>query len=428
MFFTKAVHIGFSSIFALFIGLVFNKLLALYYPYEYIGSFGLIKSYISTLLNVILIGINYSYFFLHKTQVDQGNIPNRSFMGKAHVYLIINVLVLLLGLALTFAVFETNRFILTAACVASVVALTKIYMQNDAVHSRFYRYFIYTGAQALIFSLGMVISFCFNVELIKAVIICSTCVLFGQIFYIYSTSIKGRYSASISNIKSFYIDSFKYSKFFFIHVFMNGIIISGVQYSISQYDRPFLTEFNVYIQLATYLSIFGSIFGTYLFPRLVKNSQSEEQYTILYMALSVVLLMALVILIFFDQVVSLLYKVDFVSLNLVFFLILNAKILEIINATQSIRFQSELKFLYLYSVTFFTNLPMIIYLLSVYFFGIDFSAFIFITLYFIAFALQFIIYGYGNKKNIKNFVLLTVVYVVFFVTCKAIFIDSNFIN
>ena len=274
MFFTKAVHIGFSSIFALFIGLVFNKLLALYYPYEYIGSFGLIKSYISTLLNVILIGINYSYFFLHKTQVDQGNIPNRSFMGKAHVYLIINVLVLLLGLALTFAVFETNRFILTAACVASVVALTKIYMQNDAVHSRFYRYFIYTGAQALIFSLGMVISFCFNVELIKAVIICSTCVLFGQIFY-----------------------------------------ISGVQYSISQYDRPFLTEFNVYIQLATYLSIFGSIFGTYLFPRLVKNSQSEEQYTILYMALSVVLLMALVILIFFDQVVSLLYKVDFVSLN-----------------------------------------------------------------------------------------------------------------
>tara|TARA_R110002073_G_scaffold294993_3_gene460796 strand:- start:3007 stop:3636 length:630 start_codon:yes stop_codon:yes gene_type:complete len=209
---------------------------------------------------------------------------------------------------------------------------------------------------------------------------------------------------------------------------MNGIIISGVQYSISQYDRPFLTEFNVYIQLATYLSIFGSIFGTYLFPRLVKNSQSEEQYTILYMALSVVLLMALVILIFFDQVVSLLYKVDFVSLNLVFFLILNAKILEIINATQSIRFQSELKFLYLYSVTFFTNLPMIIYLLSVYFFGIDFSAFIFITLYFIAFALQFIIYGYGNKKNIKNFVLLTVVYVVFFVTCKAIFIDSNFIN
>ena len=45
MFLTKAIHIGFSSVFALAVGLVFNKLLALYYPYEYIGSFGLIKSY-----------------------------------------------------------------------------------------------------------------------------------------------------------------------------------------------------------------------------------------------------------------------------------------------------------------------------------------------------------------------------------------------
>ena len=148
---------------------------------------------------------------------------------------------------------------------------------------------------------------------------------------------------------------------------MNGIIISGVQYTISQNDRTFLTEFNVYIQLATYLSVFGSVFGTYLFPKLVNDSKSEEQYTILYMALGLLLLMALVVLIFFDQLVSILYKTDFVSLNLIFFLILNAKILEIVNATQSIRFQSELKFLYLYSVTTLTNLPMILFVYNPFF-------------------------------------------------------------
>ena len=145
------------------------------------------------------------------------------------------------------------------------------------------------------------------------------------------------------------------------------------------------------------------------------------------MALGLMLMMAFVILIFFDQVVSILYKENFVSLNLIFFLILNAKILEIINATQSIRFQSELKFLYLYSVTFFTNSPMIVYLLSVYFLALDFSALIFITLYFMAYVLQFIIYGYGNKKNIKNFVLITLVYVAFFFVSKAIFIDKFFL-
>lgn len=424
MFLTKAAQIGFSSVFALAVGLVFNKLLALYYPYEYIGSFGLIKSYISTLLNVILIGVNYSYFFLHKVQVDEGNTSNKIFMGRAHIYLIINIAVLLLGLCIIFAIFETNKFILTAASVASVIALTKVYMQNDAVHNKFHRYFIYTGAQALIFCLAMAVSYTFNLELINAVVICAASIVCGQILFIYSTNIKNNFSVSVLNVKSFYIDSFKYSKFFFIHVFMNSIIISGVQFSISQFDRTFLTEFNVFIQISTYLTIFGSIFGTYLFPKLVKNSKSEEQHKILYIALVVMLVMSLLILIFFDQVVTLLYKADFVTMNLIFFFILNAKILEIINATQSIRFQSELKFMYLYLVTFITNLPMIIYLLSVYFLWNDFSALIFITSYFISFVLQFIIYGYGNKKNTRNFVLITLVYVIFFVFSKAVFIDS----
>ena len=65
----------------------------------------------------------------------------------------------MLCLSLTFAIIEANKFIITAACVASVVALTKVYMQNDAVHGRFYRYFIYTGAQASIFCLGMFVSY-----------------------------------------------------------------------------------------------------------------------------------------------------------------------------------------------------------------------------------------------------------------------------
>lgn len=425
MFFTKALHIGFSSVFALIIGLIFNKLLALYYPYEYIGSFGLIKSYISTFVNIILIGINYSYFFLHKSQVDEGTLSNELFMGKAHIYLIINIIVFLLALSVFFLGFEVNKYFLTAACVASTVALTKVYMQNDAVHNRFHRYFIYTGTQALILCCGLGISLLFSTELINSVIISSASVLTFQIIYIFFTNIRKNYHILLPDIMSFYAESIKYSKFFFMHVFINGIIISVVQYCISRFDKMFLTEFNVYIQLATYLSIFGSIFGTYLFPRLVKNSTSDEQYTILSYALIVMLLMALIILAFFDQVVSILYKSGFVSLNFMFFLVINAKILEIINATQSIRYQSELRFFYLYSVTFFTNLPMIIYLMLVYLFEIEFSALLFIKLFFASYLLQYVIYGYGNKKNIKNFALITIIYIAFFIISKAVFIDSS---
>jgi len=428
MFFTKAIHIGFSSVFALAVGLVFNKLLAVYYPYEYLGYFGLIKSYTSTLLNVILIGVNYSYFFLHKTQVAEGNLSNNTFISKAQIYLVINVFVLLLGLTFIFLIFDLSKFILTAACVASAVALTKVYMQNDAVHSRFHRYFIYTGVQALIFCIGMMVSYLLNLELINAVILCAGSILFGQVIYIYFTSIRCAESTSINAVKSFYVDSFKYAKFFFIHVFINGMIISGVQYSISKYDQTFLTEFNVYVQLATYLSIFGSIFGTYLFPRLVKDSKSKEQYIILYSALGILLSLSTGMLIFFNQVVSILYKTNFVTLNLIFFLILNAKILEILNATQSIRFQSELKFIYLYSVTLLTNLPMIIYLLSTYFLGINFSVLIFITLYFVAYFFQFVVYGFGNKKNLKSFTTLTLGYMTFFIITELIFINNIFLN
>ena len=116
-------------------------------------------------------------------------------MGKAHVYLIINVFVLLFGLSLTFAIFETNKFIMVASCVASVIALTKIYMQNDAVHNRFHRYFIYTGAQAITFSLGMVVAYCFEFELFNAVIICAASILCGQIIFIYFTNLKNNYTA-----------------------------------------------------------------------------------------------------------------------------------------------------------------------------------------------------------------------------------------
>ena len=421
--FTKVFYIGFANAFALVLGIAFNKILALYFPYEYVGYMGLIKSYASTAMNIILLGVNYSYFFLHRTYVDEGNMDNKLLMSKAFILIGINILLAMTFLLIWSILFEKNIFIICALSVAVILSLNIISTQNDAIHNNFVRYPYYLGAQSLTLLLGAGISLRFELELINAIIYTALTIIALQVIYISFKYLRRTIPKAYQNLTLFFRENIKYSKFFFIQVVLNSLIFATIQFTVSQYQGSFLTQFNTYIQLASYLTVAGTVFGTYLFPKLVKDSEATVQYKMTYLAFGVLASMSIIILTFFNEVVTILYKSNFVPLNILFFLIINAKLLEIVNATQSIRFQSELRFRFLYSVIALSNAPIMVYISLVYFSKTTFNELLFVSLYFTAFAIQFILYGFSNRQSLGKYFIILFGYLIFFLFTKGIFID-----
>ncbi|TBT28803.1 hypothetical protein D5E80_10500 [Vibrio parahaemolyticus] len=57
-----------SSVIVILIGILNSKLVANYFPFEYIGYFGFIKSNAVFFSSIVLFGLNYSFFFIEKDE------------------------------------------------------------------------------------------------------------------------------------------------------------------------------------------------------------------------------------------------------------------------------------------------------------------------------------------------------------------------
>lgn len=75
------------------LGVCVSKIIANFFPYQYLGYLGVIKTYSSSFATILMFGINFSYFFHYKAEVTQQGLLPREFNRKNLNFILLNSIV-----------------------------------------------------------------------------------------------------------------------------------------------------------------------------------------------------------------------------------------------------------------------------------------------------------------------------------------------
>ncbi|WP_318481519.1 hypothetical protein [Photobacterium leiognathi] len=356
-----------SSILVVLIGLINTKLVANFFPFEYVGYFGFIKNNAFFLSNIILLGLNYSFFFIEK---DLRNDDNYQFESVNKVFNYGKVLCLIIAVILLM-IFSIKWYILRdsvsllwilALFSGLTLSFSSLMCKRDSVLSKFNKFWIYNITLSFFLFITIVSSFFFNDRYYLVVLF----IILISI-YILCNVIKIERIPTYSDLKVFFKSNISYSKYFQLNLVLSTGFIAIIQSCLVS-DANSLSEYNATLTLTSLLNIISTVVGSYIFPRLVSNSNDKTHLLLYKIVLLSLAFVSFIIALYFDFFISLLFKPDFIMFNAAFLFLLDAKIFEITCGILGYKLSASLDFKRIFTGLFLYVVPFFIYLIS-----LDFS-------------------------------------------------------
>lgn len=394
--FKKLAQVFSANVLAITLGFVSNKLIAIYLPYETIGLIGIIKSHTQTITTIILLGLNFSFFYLRK---DNKEYEESIIVKRGFNFLLVNALAvsLIILLLLLLNIYKYMPLIFIALFISMSNAIIRLFMQRDASNSYYKKYYFYLSLQNIIFLTGVLISVFFKSQIIL------TLMCISVITIVFILLFKSNYiDLTLLNIKqyiNFFKRNFYYAKYFFGLLVVENLYFSIIQIFLKSLEGNYSTIFNANFQVLSVLYIINTVLGTYLFPKIINNKNSREQYYIKYIIFISLFIFSISLMLFYDFFIAILYRKGFLSLSILFFFLLNGKVLEISAMPIAIKFQAELKFKFIYRVVLSSKVPIAIYMILVKLGVIIFNLDVFGLFIFLVYLINYIIYSYNNSKH-----------------------------
>ncbi|HDM8128349.1 TPA: hypothetical protein P0E14_003176 [Vibrio harveyi] len=351
-----------SSVIVILIGILNSKLVANYFPFEYIGYFGFIKSNAVFFSSIVLFGLNYSFFFIEKDEflvvgnkdssIQSTFINSNLLVGLIYFFVVI--------FFITYYILKPSTGILlslVAVFCSGVISVTSLYCKKDSCKSIFSKFWIYNLVIGLIYL--FTILFAILTEKIEAALIFLIALSFSltvshAIYYL-------RYF-DLAKFKSFFYKNYCYSKLFQINLLLSTGFLALIQHALLS-NEEVLANFNAIVTIVSLLNIVSVVIGNYLFPRLVSNSKSEEHLMLYKLVFLSLFLFSFVVLLFFDFFTKLIFFEGFVSLGISVIFLLQAKIFEIISGVIGYKYSSDMRFGVIFSGLGLVSLPVLIYFL-----------------------------------------------------------------
>ncbi len=260
---TKSIQLGLGPLIALSLGVVSNKLIAIYLPEVYLGYYGLTKSLVFFISSLLLFGLNHSYFFLERERI----LDSREMLNSTCVLIIaFGFIAIFISLLIFYPLIEEVTFIasLFALLIAGVHVIYGIYAKSDSVDDDFSKYPFYTSIQpALLFVLVVSFIFLGGVKPSLFVVFLIVLVLFFCVLKVYGFS-----RVDLVSLKCLFVSNLHYAKYFYVLLLVSTGYIAFIQWYLNKVGAA--VEFNVVLSISALLSIVNLMVCNYLAPRLSK--------------------------------------------------------------------------------------------------------------------------------------------------------------
>lgn len=360
MFF-KLIQLFLSSFGVIALGVLLSKYTSNFYPYEYIGYLGAVKSYSIFISNLFLLGLNYSFFFLVKNNEDDRALD---YVYQNSIDLIFRVFIFSMLLPIGCFLFywdnvQEHEFIIILLSIfcALVLSVFSVTAKRDAYNNNYSRFFIYTSSNNIILlTLALLGGFLYS----QAVFL-----IFFLLFIVFCFNYFSFKKRSFSSSLSFAKASMFYARYFYLHLFLSTGLLALIQFVLNR--KGVATEFNALITIFSLLNVATAVVGNYIFPKLVANSESQGHLFLSELTTFIVLVGSFVIFIFFDFGVEMIFKQDFIQLTIVSVFLLHSKILEISSGILGYKLSSNLQFKKIYFAFGLYSFPVCIGLIFYYY-------------------------------------------------------------
>jgi hypothetical protein len=397
--FGKILQLVSSSVGVVLVGLILNKLAAVYLSYEYVGYIGVVKSYAIFLSNVMLFGLNYSFFFLVKEEGYENSDNLKLIVRRSTNAILIAFFVLFFIFILKYLIIEVNneQFLwIIALQLGCIFSLCSIYAKRDAVNNNYKRFFFYNG--------------CINITLLTILL---SYIIVGDFYVlvllplfvsilILNTSLTRE--GGVSGFTRFFKKNLGYAKFFYLNLLLSTGYLSLIQYFLLKSSNA--TEFNAIITIVSLANIISTVLGNYIFPKLVNDPNNNSHYKLFDYSLLVLLVISFVVNYFFDFFVSIMFRDNFISYSIVVVFLLQSKIVEIASGILGYKFSSELNFKVIYFAFVLSVMPVLFYLSYVYFLKQPIRLEYICGLMLVGWLLKLFIFGLMSYPNKTRFIAI----------------------
>lgn len=357
----KLIQLFGSSLGVIVLGIFLSKYVANYYPEEYVGYLGEVKSYSIFLSNLFLFGLNYSFYFLIKNCNSEGAV---NVIYEKSLNLIFQIFSFFLLLSVSYIYFtkdtisgqELSIIGLSVFC-ALVLSVFSVMAKRDAYNNSYARFFFYTSSNNIILLLLAVLGSFLDRDTLVLIFSVLLAVFFLKFFSL----------SSLKPVKSFdfAMRSMSLAKYFYFHLFLSTGLLALIQFVLNR--KGLATEFNALITIFSLLNVATVVVGNYIFPKLVANTKSEGHLFLAELTTLCVVIASFFILLFFDLGVTLIFKDDFVEISIVSVFLLQSKVLEISSGILGYKLSSQLKFKKIYFGFGLYCLPVLVFLTFLHF-------------------------------------------------------------